>query len=252
MISTSGSTHSRMSPRMLLPVVDVVEVDVLLLERRRASASGRSSFGPGARELRLAVLTGSLNLPLISPVDLLKSMLLTLPSSTGVHELRVREVGLRRAAAGEAAHDERGGDEREHDPRHPAQRRRAATRRRLGAARRAGARWADRRSAARRAGASSGRHDGGGVGGRPFGRGRAPARRRRVRPRARDRSGGGSSSGRLLVVGRPMLRPGGRSPTHATAGSAVRDAQARPGSTADARRRDRAAVPRSAGSVARQ
>src|SRR5215218_8082239 len=45
--------------------------------------SGRLSFGPELENSDLP-LTGSTNLPLISPLDLLKSMLFTLPSSTAV------------------------------------------------------------------------------------------------------------------------------------------------------------------------
>src|ERR1044071_4907366 len=45
--------------------------------------SGRSSFGPELENSDLPS-TGSTNLPLIAPLDLLKSMLLTLPLSTAV------------------------------------------------------------------------------------------------------------------------------------------------------------------------
>ena len=211
MISTSGSTHSRMSPRMLLPVVDVVEVDVLLLERLERRCRGGRPSGPSSRT-RSCRRPGSLNSPLMSPVDLLNSMLLTLPSSTAFRNSRVREVGLRRAAAGEAADEERGRDQREHDPRHPAQRRRAAATRR-------GSATLGRRSVAgrtvvglgwaARAGAGPGRHDGGGVGGRPLGRSRERAP---VSPASGSTPGSRSVwrrliLGRLLVVGRPCYGP---------------------------------------------
>src|SRR2546423_5647985 len=48
-----------------------------------SSVSGRLSFGPELENSDLP-LTGSTNLPLIEPLDLLKSMLFTLPLSTAV------------------------------------------------------------------------------------------------------------------------------------------------------------------------
>src|SRR5436190_8857644 len=81
-IRTSGSTHSRMSPRMLLPWSTYFSSTFFCLRSRR-SAAGRSSFGP---ELVNSFLPpcGWLNTPLISPLDLLNSTLFTWPASTAL------------------------------------------------------------------------------------------------------------------------------------------------------------------------
>ena len=124
-ISTSGSTHSRMSPKRLLPVSTYFDVDVLRLQRLRGRPRGDR---PSARSCVNSFLPpwGSVKTPLISPCRLVELDALDVAVVDGGHELRVGEVRLRRAAAGQAAHQERGGDEREHDPRHPAERRRPA------------------------------------------------------------------------------------------------------------------------------
>src|SRR5436190_737362 len=81
-IRTSGSTHSRMSPRMLLPWSTYFSSTFFCLRSRR-SAAGRSSFGP---ELVNSFLPpcGWLSTPLISPLDLLTSTLFTWPASTAL------------------------------------------------------------------------------------------------------------------------------------------------------------------------
>src|SRR4029079_5985691 len=81
-ISTSGSTHKRMSPRMLLPSSTQLKWMSFFLILVSID-SGRLSFGPELENSDLPS-TGSTNLPLIAPLDLLKSMLLTLPLSTAV------------------------------------------------------------------------------------------------------------------------------------------------------------------------
>ena len=142
--------------------------------------SGRSSFGP---ELENSFLpsTGSTNLPLIAPVDLLNSMLLTLPASTAfTNSEYVRSAFdellparlLTMNAAAISASTIHGTQRSDGEPPPPE--------------------WAWAVAPGGRSGGGpsplggvpggreSGRHDGGGVGGRPFGRwarGRARSRR---------------------------------------------------------------------------
>src|SRR5262245_12508599 len=182
-ISTSGRTHRRMSPRRLLPSSTYLMSTSFAFSARR-SAAGRSSFGP---ELVNSFLPpcGSLKTPLISPVDLLNSMLLTLPASTALwnseyvrsafDELVLARLLTRNAAAINAStiHGTRRKDGDERGGRSPG-------------------RWPVGRSG----GGPPGRGPPGGDGGRPFGAG----------PRAPGSPPGSRSFGRRLMCFSPMLR----------------------------------------------
>src|SRR5262249_38814105 len=130
--------------------------------------SGRLSFGPELENSDLP-LTGSTNLPLIAPLDLLKSMLLTLPSSTAFtnceyvrsafDELLPARLLTMNAAAISARTIQ--GTHRSDGELPPPD---GGVGRRSGGWRSGGG-----PSVGGPGGRASGRHDGGGVGGRPLG-----------------------------------------------------------------------------------
>src|SRR3954471_20150071 len=129
--------------------------------------SGRSSFGPELENSDLPS-TGSTNLPLMAPLDLLKSMLLTLSASTALtnceyvrsafDELLPARLLTMNAAAISARTIQ--GTHRNDGEVPPPE----------GVGRRSGGWWSGGGpSPGGPGGRASGRHDGGGVGGRPLG-----------------------------------------------------------------------------------
>src|SRR5215207_281578 len=130
--------------------------------------SGRSSFGPELVNSDLS-LTGSTNLPLIAPLDLLKSMLLTLSLSTAVvnseyvrsaFEEPLPATLLTMNAAAISARTIQGTHRSDGDVPPPD----GGVGRRSGGLSSGGG-----PSPGGPGGRASGRHDGGGVGGRPLG-----------------------------------------------------------------------------------
>src|SRR5215212_94546 len=179
-----------------------------------SNVSGRLSFGPELENSALPA-TGSTNLPLMAPPDLLKSMLLTLSSSTALTNCEyVRSAFdallparlLTTNAAAISARTIHGTQRNDGDPPPPD----GGVGRRSGGCRSGGG-----PSLGGPGGRASGRHEGGGVGGRPLGP--VGARKGSVSPAS------GSTPGSRSVWRRLMLRPAPRRRSlHATARRRVR------------------------------